>query len=46
MSTHTAPSETIYYLSTLRKLGIKNDVVQEQRLTSFLDEIQRTVTDI
>ena len=43
MSTHTAPSETIYYLSTLRKSGIKNDVVQEQRLTSFLDEIQRTV---
>lgn len=34
--THTAPSETIYYLSTLRNLGIKNDVVQEQRLTSFL----------
>lgn len=43
MSTHTAPSETVYYLSTLRRLGIKNDVVQEQRLTSFLDEIQRTV---
>ena len=42
--THTAPSETVYYLSTLRNLGIKNDVVQEQPLTSFLDEIQRKVT--
>lgn len=42
--THTAPSETIYYLSTLRSLGIKNDVVQEQRLTSFFDEMQRLVT--
>ena len=41
--THTAPSETVYYLSTLRSLGIKNDVVQEQSLTSFLDEIQRKV---
>lgn len=39
--THTAPSETVYYLSTLRSLGIKNDVVQEQPLTSFFDEIQR-----
>lgn len=37
--THTAPSGTVYYLSTLRSLGIKNDVVQEQRLTSFFDEI-------
>ena len=42
--THTAPSETVYYLSTLRSLGIKNDVVQEQQLTIFLDEIQRKVT--
>lgn len=33
--THTAPSETVYYLSTLRSLGIKNDVVQEQQLTIF-----------
>lgn len=38
------PSETVYYLSTLRSLGIKNDVVREQPLTSFLDEIQRKVT--
>jgi hypothetical protein len=42
--THTAPSETVYYLSILRSLGIKNDVIQEQPLTSFLDEIQRKVT--
>lgn len=42
--THTAPSETVYCLSTLRSLGIKNDVVQEQPLTSFLNEIQRKVT--
>ena len=42
--THTAPSETVYYLSTLRSLGIKNDVVQEQQLTIFLDEIQWKVT--
>lgn len=42
--THTAPSETVYYLSILRSLGIKNDVVQEQQLTIFLDEIQRKVT--
>ena len=42
--THTAPSETVCYLSILRSLGIKKDAVQEQPLTSFLDEIQRTVT--
>lgn len=42
--THTAPSETVYYLSTLRSLGIKNDVVEELPLTHFLDEIQRKVT--
>lgn len=42
--THTASSETVYYLSTLRSLGIKNNVIQKQPLTSFLDEIQRKVT--
>ncbi len=42
--THTAPSETVYYLSTLRSLSIKNDVIQEQLLASLLDEIQRKVT--
>jgi hypothetical protein len=42
--THTAPSESVYYLSTLRQLGIKRDVVEELPLTTFLDEIQRKVT--
>lgn len=40
---HTAPSETVYYLSTLRSLGIKNTVTEELPLTSFLDGIQRKV---
>ena len=42
--THTAPSETVYYLSTLRSLRIKNDVSEELSLNMFLDEIQRKVT--
>ena len=41
--THTAPSETVYYLSTLRSLGIKNNVTEELPLTTFLDDIQRKV---
>ena len=41
--THTSPAETVYYLSTLRSLGIRNDAVEEHPLTYFLDEIQRTV---
>lgn len=41
--THTAPSETIYYLSTLRSLGIKNTVTEELPLTTFLDGIQRKI---
>ena len=41
--THTAPSETIYYLSTLRSLGIKNNVTEELSLTTFLDDIQRKI---
>lgn len=41
--THTAPSETIYYLSTLRSLGIKNNVTEELPLTTFLDDIQRKI---
>jgi hypothetical protein len=44
MLTHTAPSETVYYLSTLRKLGIKDNVTEELPLTAFLDEVQRKVT--
>lgn len=42
--THTAPSETVYYLSTLRSLGIRTDNIQEQPLTGFLDEIREKVT--
>jgi predicted phosphodiesterase len=41
--THTAPSETVYYLSTIRRLGIKNNVFEEVPLTTFLDDIQRKV---
>ncbi len=42
--THTAPSETVYYLSTIRSFSIRNNVFEELPLTSFLDEIQRKVT--
>jgi hypothetical protein len=42
--THTAPSETVYYLSTIRSLGIKNNVIEELPLTTFLDGIQHKVT--
>ena len=42
--THTAPSETVYYLSTLRSLRIKNDVSEELPLNMFLDEIRHKVT--
>lgn len=41
--THTAPSESVYYLSTIRSLGIRNDVSEELTLTTFLDEIQQQV---
>lgn len=41
--THTAPSESVYYLSTIRSLRIKGNVYQEQPLTTFLDEIQKKV---
>jgi predicted phosphodiesterase len=42
--THTAPSETVYYLSTLRSLGVKNHVTEEIPLTTFLDGVQRKVS--
>ena len=42
--THTAPSESVYYLSTIRSLGIKNDVIEELPLTTFLDGIQQRVS--
>lgn len=38
--THTAPTETVYYLSTLRSLGIHGNVMEERPLTAFLDEVQ------
>lgn len=42
--THTAPSESVYYLSTNPRLRIKRDVVDELPLNAFLDEVQRKVT--
>lgn len=38
--THTAPTETVYYLSTLRSLGIRSCVAEELPLTAYLDGIQ------
>ena len=40
--THTAPADTVEYLSHLR-LGIKNNVLEEYPLTGFLNGIQYTV---
>lgn len=42
--THTAPSESVFYLSKLQSLGIKNDVVEELPLTTFLDCIQEKLS--
>ncbi len=42
--THTAPAETVYYLSLKRRLGIHDDVTDERPLTLFLDDIQRKVS--
>jgi len=42
--THTAPAESVYYLSKMRRLGIKDDVIEERPLTAFLDEIQKAVS--
>ena len=41
--THTAPFESIYYLSTIRSFQIKGYVREEMPLTFFLDEIQKSV---
>ena len=41
--THTAPSESVYYLSTIRSLGIRSDVIEELPLTTFLDGIQQRI---
>lgn len=42
--THTAPSETVYAMSTIRSLRIRNDVYKEMPLTAALDNIRRTVS--
>ena len=43
MITHTAPSETVYALSTMFRGQIKPAMEEEFRLNSFLDVLQRTV---
>lgn len=35
--THTAPAESVFYLSRIPKYGIRNDVTEDARLTNFLD---------
>lgn len=42
--THTAPYESIYYLSTKRCFGIKGDVEEEMPLGTFLDTVQQRVS--
>lgn len=42
--THTAPIESIQYLSTNGDIGIKPIIEEELPLTSFLDNIQKSVT--
>ena len=42
--THTAPYESIYYLSTNGNYGIKKLVDEEFPLTSFFDELQRKLS--
>ncbi len=41
--THTAPGETVYHMSTIRRLGIQRNVMEERELTTFLDYVQATV---
>lgn len=38
---HTAPFETVQYMSTMQKSGIKNDAIEERPLTTFLDYVQK-----
>lgn len=42
--THTAPGDTVYYMTRLPRLGIKGDVFEEMPLTGYLDEIRRRTT--
>lgn len=37
--THTAPAESVYYLSRFQKYGVRNDVTEDARLTIFLDRV-------
>ena len=39
--THTAPDETVYFLSTIKQYRIKGDVYQEFPLTTYLNDIQK-----
>lgn len=41
--THTAPQETLYYLTHMRSFGIRGDIPEDRELTTFLDTVrQRT----
>lgn len=42
--THTAPSESVYYLSVMQRLAVNKNVVEEQPLNTFLDHIRQQVT--
>ena len=42
--THTAPSESVYYLSVMQSLAVNKNVVEEQPLNTFLDHIRQQVT--
>ena len=37
--THTAPAESVFYLSCIPKYGIRSDVTEDARLTVFLDRV-------
>ena len=42
--THTAPSESVYYISVMQRLAVNKNVVEEQPLNTFLDHIRQQVT--
>lgn len=37
--THTAPSDSIYYLSRIPKYGVRNDITEDWELVAFLDRL-------
>jgi len=41
--THTCPLESVTYLSTIKSLGIRDDVEEERDLTGYLEAISNTV---